>query len=341
MPTPLCPIYKSCGGCQYQHLSYQEELHEKYSQLKETLHDILMDHTDLDAVIPSPKEYHYRHRLDLRLLRRKYEGILIGFTPKTGRGVIPIEHCPIAHEAINTHISVIKKEAIAKLPDKYRMANLVIRTGEARQVFWGGIGRRSLQMHENNYFWTTINSRKIYYALDTFFQANLFILPNLMTHLQSLPIWHPDTIFFDLYGGVGLFGISLYDHVTKVELIEDCPASVKLAQYNIDQHQLSHFNITTGRTEDHLPNLLTQYAKQPKIAMIDPPRAGLSDTARNLLVPATNIDHLLYLSCHPESLARDLKVFIDHHWHIQRITPFDFFPRTRHIETLVWLTPKK
>ena len=75
----------------------------------------------------------------------------------------------------------------------------------------------------------------------------------------------------------------------------------------------------------------------PKVAMVDPPRAGLSGESCRLLTGMRELDHMIYLSCNPESLVRDLDQFVKQGWNIQKIIPFDFFPKTRHLEVLVLL----
>ena len=73
------------------------------------------------------------------------------------------------------------------------------------------------------------------------------------------------------------------------------------------------------------------------MVMLDPPRAGLSRKALDLILTLTNIIHIVYLSCNPEALVRDIEIFVKNKWNIERVIPFDFFPKTKHLETLVVL----
>ncbi|MFT5170091.1 MAG: tRNA/tmRNA/rRNA uracil-C5-methylase (TrmA/RlmC/RlmD family), partial [Candidatus Omnitrophota bacterium] len=288
-----------------------------------------------DDVVPSPQPYNYRHRLDLKLKRTKEGVVFIGFTAKKGRGVIPIEDCPIGMQAVSDFIPQLKKEAIEALTPKYRQANLVVRTGDDGRVFWGGIGKRSLRMNESDYLWTEIRERKIYYAMETFFQANLSILPLLFDAIDALNIFNKETTFYDLYGGVGFFGLGLIDSVRDVVHIENAKASVELARYNVKKHALENFQVIEGDVEEELPPILKAVGSGRKIAMIDPPRAGLSDQSRDFITNLSEFEYILYLSCNPEALARDLNDFIKKDWNVERIIPFDFFPKTKHLETLV------
>jgi tRNA/tmRNA/rRNA uracil-C5-methylase (TrmA/RlmC/RlmD family) len=182
-----------------------------------------------------------------------------------------------------------------------------------------------------------VRGRKIFYSLDTFFQANLSILEKIVSKIESLIEWQEDTVFLDLYSGVGLFGIALADRAKKVVMIEEVGDSVTVAQFNVRYHRMEHVKMLVGKVETHLPEVLTELQGKPCVALIDPPRGGLASSAIETLGQAADLRSLFYLSCSPESLARDLKHLAKVGWGVKKIMPFDFFPRTRHLETLVWL----
>jgi len=346
---PRCPVFHDCGGCTYQHINYLEELKIKEKKLQCILNDkCAIDKNVIEPIVPSPKVYHYRNRLDLKMLRTKKGRLFMGFSPgmRAGQsrypfGVVDIEACYIAQEQISQFIPKLKLKASDKFPENYKQANIVVRTGDDGRIFWGGIGRRSLHLSEEDYLWTKIQGRKIFYSLDTFFQANLSILPQFVERIQSLNIWDRDTCLYDLYGGVGFLGMSLYDHVKKVILVEENPASLKLACYNIGVHQLENFHIIDGRVEDKLTEILDHNNDYKQVALIDPPRDGLSVKALSVLANSDKFGYILYLSCNPDALARDLESFLCSHWKIRKIIPFDFFPRTAHLETLTVLKTTK
>lgn len=336
---PPCPVFGECGGCFYQNIAYPEELGIKEKQLRDLLRESAgIPENVFSPIVPSPKPYHYRNRLDLKLKRTKDGDILIGFTPADdGRGIVPVEACFTADRNISDFIPALKRQAVERLPAKYRTANLVVRTGDDGRALWGGIGRRSCRLPERDYLWTEIGGKRIFYSLDTFFQANLPVLPKLFDAIRALPCWDPAPVFYDLYGGVGLFGIGLSDKVRKVILVEECASSVRLACYNAVYHRLTNVKIVEGKVEDRLPLLLKEGGSSRGVAMADPPRAGLSDGALRLLAAANAFSHILYLSCNPAALAHDLHGFIDGGWQVEKIIPFDFFPRTKHLEVLALL----
>ena len=345
---PLCPVFGECGGCAYQDISYEQELERKDALVKDLLQkDPRITPSLFESIDASPKPYHYRNRLDLKFIRTRDDRILLGFTPASpaggpgsGRGIAAVEGCAIAEKSISEFIPELRKRLEQNPIGNYRRANIVIRTGDEGKVLWGGIGKRSCRLNPDDYLWTILDGKKIFYSLETFFQANLSILPKLFERIAAFDCWQTKPVLYDLYAGVGLFSLALTRQTRKAVLIEESLPSIKLAQHNVEHNRLTHIEILAGRTEDILPPLLArENTEAPKIAIVDPPRAGLSPLALETLTHAKGFTHLFYLSCNPQALARDLKGFIDEGWNVKKIVPFDFFPKTRHVETLALLVP--
>lgn len=342
---PLCPVFGDCGGCAYQDLRYADELKTKESMIRGMLQAVLpLPENVFRPAVASPKDYHYRHRLDLTLRRTRAGEILVGFMPEGRKKVLEIDQCPIAMEAVSAYLPRLKKEATERLPGNYDTANLVIRTSDDGRVVWGGIGRHSLRMPEESYLWTEIEGKRIHFSLETFFQANLSILPALIRTVRSRLELDSETVFFDLYSGVGLFGLCLAGDAGQVVLMEDYPASVKIARTNAERLGLqSKLEFSEAKVEEGLMELLQKYDGRRIKAMIDPPRQGLKPAAVETLQAcgrSGKIEKLLYLSCYPPSLVRDLKELCAAGWRVASVTPLDFFPRTKHLETLVELMPE-
>lgn len=336
---PLCPVFGVCGGCSYQDISYAGELLIKGRKLRR----LFADNFDLpedvfQAIVPSPEAYHYRNRLDLTLCKLK-GNILIGFQPASSKRLVLVDSCPIARKEISEFIPKLQKEASAKLPVDYRRANLVVRTGDDGRVLWGGIGRRSLVLKEEDYLWTEVSGKRIFYALDTFFQANLAILPRLIETIRPLAHFDKETFFWDFYSGVGLFGICFADQVKGAVMIEESADSARLAHFNVKYHGLKNIEIREGKVERELPRKIEKFRGKRNVGFVDPPRKGLSAGALEVFAGQKKFESFFYLSCRPESLIRDLKAFWKRGWKIERVIPFDFFPRTSHLEVLVLLKP--
>ena len=155
---PVCPVFGECGGCFYQDTSYANELKIKEDSLKNLLLTQMKISKDcFEPIAASPKIYHYRHRLDLKLQRTRQSGVLMGFspnpTPQPRFGIVPIESCAIAKEEISQFILELKQQALEKFSADYRQANLVVRCGDEGKISWGGIGQKSLRQQKENYFW--------------------------------------------------------------------------------------------------------------------------------------------------------------------------------------------
>ncbi len=342
--TPQCPLFGECGGCAYQHLPYAQELIVKKDLLTSLFERTLgLPLSTFKPMVASPRDYGYRHRLDIGLRKIKSGEVLMGFMPENRHRILEIEACPIAMPALSGYLPRLKQEALRRLPENYNTANLVIKTGDDGRVLWGGIGRHSLRMGEDDFFWTEISGKKIYYSLETFFQANLSILPVVIeTVLEELELEAND-LFLDLYSGVGLFGFLMADHVKGVVMMEDCPGSVRLARYNAARLGMeAKVEILEARVEDRLAEVLSMAEGVQVKAIIDPPRRGLAEPALRVLRSfggGGKIAKLLYLSCYPPSLVRDLKELLAGGWQVKAVIPMDFFPRTKHLEILAVLEP--
>ncbi|MBF0619976.1 MAG: class I SAM-dependent RNA methyltransferase [Candidatus Omnitrophica bacterium] len=337
MPEPACLVYGRCGGCQYQHLSYDEELRLKDKAARHLLAPTLGAEVRVLSIMPSPKIYHYRNRLDLKLVKTRNKEIQVGFSPLEAGPILEIAACPIAMEQISNFIPELRRRAIETLPPGYRMANLTVRCGDGPAVHWGGIGEKSLRLEAGDYFYTDIAGQRIFFSLDSFFQANLSILPDLRATLRAFPVWSKKAVFFDLYGGVGLFSLWVHDLVLRAVNIEENIHAVRLARHNIALNKLPNVVAVGGRVENIFPEVLKKISGEDHVVMVDPPRGGLSDEAVRFLNTIEKVRHLIYLSCNPETLVSNLGGLTQRAWRVRSVQPFDFFPRTRHLETLVLL----
>ena len=335
---PLCTYFGACGGCVYQDISYEDELALKEKSLRESLEVFHLADEIFSPITASPEPYFYRSRLDLSF-RRTREGFVMGFMGEGTRRLVNIDSCAIARSEISAFLPQLRGLAAEKIPARYKSANLVVKTGDDGGVRWGGIGHRSLRMPESDYLWTEIEGKRIFYSLDNFFQANLGILPLLMKDLRTLLGLTPETYFLDLYSGVGLFWVIFAREAKGVWAVEENRAAVRVAEFNRNYHNLSNIILKDGRTEDSLDEILAELNGNPTAAIVDPPRKGLTPLALQKLIQAKALNPLIYISCNKEALVRDLSEFVKGGWQIERVIPYDFFPRTKHLETIVGLKP--
>ncbi|MFA6600867.1 MAG: hypothetical protein WC352_00455 [Candidatus Omnitrophota bacterium] len=337
---PKCPVFGVCGGCSFQNIPYGKELALKEGKFRELFRSELGLAEDVfDPIEASPLEYHYRSRLDLTLRRFKTGELVMGFQCEDTHRMVPVESCPIARAEISDFLPELRRQAEARMPPDYRIANLTVRTDDSGRVSWGGIGRHSCRMKPEDYFYTVLGGRRFFFSLDTFFQANLSILPKLMAKLEPVVCGDPATVFLDLYAGVGLFGYYFAGKVRRVVMVESSADSLMMMKYNRAYGGHGEAEIFEGRVEEAFAAFLGRAESGRRVALIDPPRKGLSFEAADALSDEKGLAGLLYLSCSTASLVRDLRHFVRKGWVIRKLTPFDFFPKTPHLETLAYLEP--
>lgn len=334
---PLCPYFGPCGGCGYQDVSYEEELRIKERNLKELFKEkLVLPDADFLPVLPSSSPDFYRSRLDLTF-RRSRGALRLGFNSEGIGALIPIDACSIARPEINRFLPELKRLAAERMPAEYQNANLVIKTDDSGKIRWGGIGRGSLKLEETDYLWTEIEGKRIHFSLESFFQANLAILPSLMPVLRSFLELDERTHFLDLYAGVGLFWGVLAPEAAATWAVEESGSSLRVAEFNRCYLRYSNVYLKAGRTEDILEEVLEESRGRRQAALVDPPRQGLTPAALEKFLKAKTLNPLVYISCNPEALVRDLIEFQNAGWKIDRIAPCDFFPRTRHLEVIARL----
>jgi 23S rRNA (uracil1939-C5)-methyltransferase len=172
----------------------------------------------------------------------------------------------------------------------------------------------------------------------SFWQVNTGTLELIISHLKRQ--LDPDDIVYDAFSGIGALGLSLSGSVKQVLCIEEVPAAVADGEANINLNGIANAGFVCARTEDALPALLDQPGNgvsTPDAIILDPPRGGVQASVLHTLINS-RIPRIFYLSCSPMTLKRDLKILLESgSYRITHIQPFDMFPHTWHIETLVGL----
>ena len=330
---PQCVYFGVCGGCSYQDLTYLDQLELKRNKVEETLRALKYFSSDLlNPVIPSPKPYLYRHMIALSVMKR--QGVLrLGFIGQDRWTFIPIESCSIADGRINQFIP----HTYAKLEElpiqrRFRTSQVVLRVGESGEVI------TSLRMDRGKEFECTVLGKKFSYSLSSFFQHNFSILDSFVNVIHSFLNPTAKGTLFDLYSGVGLLGISLSDSFEKIIGIEEGYEAVQHAKQNAVRNHVTNTSFFEGKVETLLPDLISR-ANEPLYVVVDPPRKGLKPEVVEVLLKVP-IERLVYVSCELSALKRDLEL-LENQFLIERVQPLDFFPQTKHIETIVSLIPRK
>jgi tRNA/tmRNA/rRNA uracil-C5-methylase (TrmA/RlmC/RlmD family) len=299
--TPPCPYFGECGGCQYQHMDYAAQLEVKRKQIVDLFQRMGRVPADaIEPVLPSPRAYGYRDKIMVRSQWDKFkQGLNIGFLRADNRLVVDIEECKIAEPALNEQL----KQARAHPPPRGGFKVVLRVVPEDWEI-----------------------------PLDSFFQSNLFLVPKLVEAVRECLQHSRARFLIDAYCGVGFFSIGLADLVERFVGVESDRRAVAAARNNAKRRQLTNGEYCAGLVEDQLSDLLTRFDRNKTAVILDPPRAGCPPTVLNLLRETTPVQ-IVYVSCKPDTLARDLNILCaEGVFEVRRVVPLDMFPQTQHVE---------
>ncbi len=275
---PACRYFGACGGCQYQHMDYAQQLRVKHKQISDLFERVGRISPDrVLPVLPCPESYGYRNRI---MIRSQWNGpakkLEIGFIRTDNKFVEDIDECKIAEPALNEQI----KEVRANPPPK------------------GGI-KVVLRVQPDN--WEV--------PRDSFFQNNFFLLPKLVETVRNFLQAGGARHLIDLYCGVGFFGIEVADLVTSFVGVEYDQPAITAARKNLANRQISNGEFLAANVEVVLPGLLQKFAAANTAVILDPPRKGCRPATLELL-RETKPAQVIYVSCHPATMARDLNILV-------------------------------
>jgi tRNA/tmRNA/rRNA uracil-C5-methylase (TrmA/RlmC/RlmD family) len=330
---PACPHFGVCGGCVFQHMSYERQLAEKTEALRGTFRFLGgFDNLAITPVIPSPKPFGYRNTIALSVRHREGKPHF-GFIGRDRKSFVPIEHCPIAEETLNAWLPEVKAKFLARVPERKRFhtSQIVVRIGEE------GSRYASIKEKPEPELWATVMGKRLRYSGASFFQVNFSLLPKLVETISEMLSPSDGRVLLDVCCGVGLFAVCLGDRYDEVIGIEDSHQAIGYASENAKSGGLAHGRWIEGRAE----TVLTEFAKpcgKKRHVILDPPREGFKPQALRAVLDMPEVERMVYVSCNPATLVRDLKQ-LGERFDIARVQPFDMFPQTAHLEAVVLLTP--
>lgn len=298
---PACRYFGACGGCQYQHIDYATQLQIKHKQIADLFERIgKIPRAAIAPVIPCPVPYGYRNRIMIRSQWNKPEQKLnIGFVRADCGLVEDITECKIAEPALNAEITHVR----ANPPPK------------------GGI-KVVLRVPPEN--WEVPAS--------SFFQNNFFLLPKLIETVRACLQNAGSRHLVDLYCGVGFFGIELAGSVASFTGVELDRLAIQAARKNAERRNITNGEFIAAPVEVILPELVKKLSPAQTTVLLDPPRKGCWPATLDLL-RQTRPAQLIYVSCHPATMARDLNILCEGGvFELAGVTPLDMFPQTQHVE---------
>ncbi|MGN0886774.1 MAG: class I SAM-dependent RNA methyltransferase [Candidatus Spyradenecus sp.] len=319
-PDRITPEGPVVPGMVYAELAYPAEVALKHHQLQTLLTRIgrLEDLSCLRAPVPSPLAAHYRNKLTLH-----WDGRALGYIGEDNRTVLDTPACPLSHPAINAELQRLRA-------DSRRLRAL--RPGSRvtfRHTAHDGV-RLGLGKPPAGELTEALAGLTLSVAADAFFQVNPAAAECLLAAFRAAVAALAPRRALDLYCGCGLFGlVAAQAGVRSLFGLETTPSAVRSAQRNA-----AHLGLeATYRCAP--AESLPQDLPPADLWIVDPPRDGLSPAVRDHLLRARP-PHLAYISCGPDTLARDLRALAPA-YRPTAIQLFDFFPRTAHFETLTLL----
>lgn len=295
---PPCPYYGRCGGCSYQHLDPAEQRDTKRAQVAGVLRRVgrFEEALDVRPTVHSPREYGYRNRITVHI-RDGTVGFFVHGVAGTGRGrLIDVARCPIAEEGVNAALARFR----ARPANRQREGHHTLRADGA-----GGAG-------------------------EGFRQTNDGAAAALLSLVAGLPDGAA-THLLDAYCGAGFFVKGLRDRFGSAVGVEWDARAVAVARRDAAPHE----EYRCGDVAALLPGELARLPATGSLLILDPPAEGLAETVRTAIA-ATPAAEVVYVSCNPATLARDLAAWRAA-YEIVSVTPLDMFPQTAEIEAVAHL----
>jgi len=302
---PPCPVFGKCGGCQLQHLSYERQLKEKSHWLKENLVPWVPEERII-PIIPSPKIWNYRRRIQLHVGR----GGELGFYGIGSHQVVPIKECPIAELEINQAIPKLQKRAREAITEKKRPTLMDF---EMTVKSEGGV---EITTREQRGSFLQVNK-----------QANEQLHVFLKDAFSKI---RPKNVL-ELYSGNGNLTFPLVGETLSWTGVESNSFALKEAQ-ETQRGRFPQIHWVQGSSEKILQKK-AQSREDFELVLLDPPRDGAKACIKPLIKLKPH--WILYVSCYPPSLKRDLRGLLKGPYQVEWVQGMDFFPQTMHLETVV------
>lgn len=306
---PRCQHFGTCGGCSWQHLSHEEQLRQKESILHDSLKELRkITQFEIHPIQPSPREYYYRNRVQVTGTSTKP-----AFRKRHSQDLVPIDECWIVEEPLKVAL---------ESPSKPFSSNV----------------RYDLRLSPEGKVLVTPLQDEI--ELVGFSQVNRFQNSDLIQTALNLLMADSKSDLYELYAGSGNFTFPFLNEKSFRHLwaVEANSVLVKRALQEIQTKNISSRKLSfhVGLVEDFLR---TSWPRSHDVVFLDPPRVGAEESVIKTLAQAKP-RQILYLSCHPVTLARDLIRLFNFApgYRIDHLQPFEMFPQTDHVETLVALS---
>ena len=330
-----CPYYSLCGGCDIMHISYPEQLKFKENKVKEIMDKFYGSSINIKNIVYS-KENNYRNKVSLKVSGK------VGYFKKNSHDIINIDNCKLLDDSINDLINKLNsidlglnKEIVIRKNTSGIMLILEDKIDYTLiKDYVSSIYLKDTKIY-GDYLYEEMDGLKFIISPSSFFQVNKYNTLNLYNVILNYCNLKGSEVVLDLYCGTGTIGSFVSRKCKKVIGIEINEDSIKDANMNKQINGLSNIEFICG---DSGKILKKNDYKDIDIVIVDPPRMGLSDLSIDELL-RINSNKIIYTSCDPVTLARDLKR-LSIKYNVLELTPVDMFPHTYHVECVCLLERK-
>ncbi|MBI4200112.1 MAG: 23S rRNA (uracil(1939)-C(5))-methyltransferase RlmD [Chloroflexi bacterium] len=319
---PPCPYFGECTGCQWQHMAYEHQLELKREVVAQALRTAGLSDAPVASTSPAAQQYGYRNHARFTV---RWGGHL-GFVHRESRRFVSIDECLLMDAAINQAVRQLQGRCAETRQVSVRYG---VRTGSL-------LIQPSLRNPEvplpsgQKQSWEQLGGVSFRVSASSFFQVNTVQAERLVDLVREALGLSGREEVVDAYAGVGTFAALLAPLASRVLAIEEAAAAVKDARENLAPFR--NVEIIESKTEAALAAL----SPPVDAVVLDPPRAGCSPEALSALLRLSPT-RVVYVSCDPETLARDLGVLVEGGYRLEKVQPMDMFPQTHHVECVTSL----
>ncbi len=361
---PPCPFFGSCGGCQWQHIPYQQQLHWKEKIFADLLvRSKVIASERLKPIVAAPDEWGYRNRVQLKCCSGA-EGLLIGFYRHASHVVVDIDKCLLLSAPIQTTLEYLRRdlpdapctEAVSQIDvacgddGEVRIILHVHPQGRSQLTSWlrGFADRHQISacmqsgskqslevIHGSSDLTIKLDQPELAlrYGPGGFVQINPAQNRSMVaTMLQLLALDGSENVL-DLFCGMGNFSLPLARRVKRVVGVEDYAPSIASARINAAANHVN--NVEFHAADAAMVMARYRVGDDLDLVILDPPRTGHYQTVSELL--KIRPQRVLYISCDPATLVRDLTPLVQNGYEVVSSQAFDLFPQTWHIESMTLL----